>query len=453
MDAIAEVIRSQFGTDDIKQVIGKKSTEPQERVFVTNVSKRVSVPVDEAIKLFKAAKIEYKPGMENRILERTMTDETVDRYGDIVEAKGGDFSEYKKNPVLLAFHNSRAFPIGAVIKLWREGTATIGWLFFMDNDLDPTGISDTAFRMAAAGILKAGSIGFIPKEIEEPDDKKRAKLQMGKFGVIFLKWELVEFSVCPVPANPNALSFGDIRQKDIYSLDAARDILSIYSEETASKITDILEEDQYGEKIIADDNFEMVNDELTEKPYPNEHAARLRSPGLFNPDTFRRKKDGTIYGTKKVPATAAVIWGKLKSADKPADNPVPQAIRFPTKDWTVEQAKKWLKDNSISFVKFEPAAKDAEPEAPDNGAGEQAEVSPVAAEPVIVELSAESQESINVLINKATLLVDKLDILVDALKGCVPDTGLPGGENDLYKDILNAGESLRATVASIGNGG
>jgi len=68
------------------------------------------------------------------------------------------------------------------------------------------------------------------------------------------------------------------------------------------------------------------------KPYPNEHAARLRDPGDFDPDSFRRKNDGTIYGKIKVPSTIAVIWAKLKAHSGPKDNPIPQALRFPVKD-------------------------------------------------------------------------------------------------------------------------
>jgi len=97
-----------------------------------------------------------------------------------------------------------------------------------------------------------------------------------------------------------------------------------------------------------------------EKPYPNEHSARIKSPDLFDKETFRRTPDGTIYGSKKVPATAAVIWGKLKGSAAPADNPIPQAIRFPTKNWTVTQAKKWLKDNNIKYIRFEAASKSFE---------------------------------------------------------------------------------------------
>jgi len=82
-------------------------------------------------------------------------------------------------------------------------------------------------------------------------------------------------------------------------------------------------------------------------PYPNEHSARLRDPDDFNPKTFRRVSGGTIYGKIKVPKTIDIIWGKLKGKDKPKDNPIPQALRFPTKNWTVAKAKKWLKDNNV----------------------------------------------------------------------------------------------------------
>jgi len=93
-------------------------------------------------------------------------------------------------------------------------------------------------------------------------------------------------------------------------------------------------------------------------PYSAEHSARLRNPNDFNSETFRRKDDGTIYGKIKVPKTIAVIWAKLKGKDKPSDNPIPQALRFPVKYWTVEKAKKWLKDNNVKYQRFEPAKKE-----------------------------------------------------------------------------------------------
>jgi len=92
-------------------------------------------------------------------------------------------------------------------------------------------------------------------------------------------------------------------------------------------------------------------------PYENEHSARLKDPKDFDPKSFRRKNGGTIYGKIKVPKTIAIIWAKLKGKSKPKDPVIPQALRFPTKNWTVQKAKAWLKDNNVKYKKFEPAEK------------------------------------------------------------------------------------------------
>ena len=91
------------------------------------------------------------------------------------------------------------------------------------------------------------------------------------------------------------------------------------------------------------------------KPYPNEHSARLQDPDKFDSKSFRRTKGGLVYGSKKIPTTISIIWGKLKNKAKPADPPVAQALRFPVKDWTVTKAKKWLTDNEIKYKVFESA--------------------------------------------------------------------------------------------------
>lgn len=92
-------------------------------------------------------------------------------------------------------------------------------------------------------------------------------------------------------------------------------------------------------------------------PYENEHSARLKDPKDFEPKSFRRTNGGTIYGKIKVPKTIAIIWAKLKGKSKPKDPVIPQALRFPTKSWSVDKAKKWLKDNKVKYQKFEPAKK------------------------------------------------------------------------------------------------
>lgn len=97
---------------------------------------------------------------------------------------------------------------------------------------------------------------------------------------------------------------------------------------------------------------EFQEETIELKPYPNEHAARLLDPDQF--DRFRRTRDGKLWNRIKVPNTVFVIWGRFKNSDDWAA----QALRFPVKDWTADEALKWLKENEVDYMEFEPASQD-----------------------------------------------------------------------------------------------
>ena len=152
-----------------------------------------------------------------------------------------------------------------------------------------------------------------------------------------------------------------------------------------------------------------------EKPFPNEHSARIKSPDLFDSKTFRRKSDGTIYGSIKIPTTAAVIWGKLKEAAKPSDNPIPQSIRFPTGSWTAAQAKAWLKDNNVKYATFEAASKSLE------GA---------------IEFIEEYKIDKTISVANMKLLNSAAQALLALLKAAEPPKGTQGGGKSLIPESI-----------------
>ena len=122
----------------------------------------------------------------------------------------------------------------------------------------------------------------------------------------------------------------------------ARHQIESENKDAVEKIVDLPQEKEKGEKIDIS------------KPFPGYHAARLKSPGQFDPDTYRTTAGGTIYGSKKIPSTINIIWAKVK----PGDQPQPQALRFSTSNWTVESAQKWLAENNIKYIAFEAASKE-----------------------------------------------------------------------------------------------
>jgi HK97 family phage major capsid protein/HK97 family phage prohead protease len=130
-------------------------------------------------------------------LDFVLSDETVDRYGDIIVAAGWVLKNFKKNPIALFAHDSR-FPIGTWTNIRVEGGKLLARL-----KLAARGTSarlDELISLVEQGILRAVSVGFQPIESEPIDEARPYGPQR------YTKSELLETSVVSVPANPAALA-------------------------------------------------------------------------------------------------------------------------------------------------------------------------------------------------------------------------------------------------------
>ena len=90
-------------------------------------------------------------------LTYVMSDETVDRMGDVIEAKGWQLANFAKNPIALFGHDS-SFVVGHWTDVRVQGRKLIGKL-----NLLPAGISERLDEIRAAveaGVLRAVSVGF-----------------------------------------------------------------------------------------------------------------------------------------------------------------------------------------------------------------------------------------------------------------------------------------------------
>lgn len=130
-------------------------------------------------------------------LEFVLSDETVDRMGDVVSADGWVLSNFRKNPIALFGHNN-SFPVGTWSNIRVEGAKLIARL-----NLASRGTSeriDELIALVEQGILRAVSVGFIPLKEEPIDDKRPSD------GTRYLKQELLECSLVSVPTNPAAIA-------------------------------------------------------------------------------------------------------------------------------------------------------------------------------------------------------------------------------------------------------
>ena len=91
-----------------------------------------------------------------------------------------------------------------------------------------------------------------------------------------------------------------------------------------------------------------------ERPYPNEHAARLRDPGQY--DSFRRRNDAAGEGVD-------FIFG-IKEGEEGAEL---QAIRFRLTQFTAAEAREWLSDRDYEPIEFEEATGERELRAAPDG--------------------------------------------------------------------------------------
>jgi hypothetical protein len=138
----------------------------------------------------------------------TMTSAAKDRYGDMVMTDGIDTTEFLRNPVAFFSHNSASWPIGRWTNLQK-------YLFANPNRMDgtlelapsggPIAEIDQAAWSIEHGMLRAASVGFLPdwSSVEKI-------LEEGTWtgGLQFNQCELIECSLCGIPANPDALAKG-----------------------------------------------------------------------------------------------------------------------------------------------------------------------------------------------------------------------------------------------------
>jgi len=141
------------------------------------------------------SEIDVKEENGARIINMVGSAQSEDRLGDIINQDGWELANYKKNPVVLWGHQYRT----PAIARSRETKVENKKLVFL-LDFPPEGVyelSDLVFNLYKYKILRASSVGFLPKDYKFRKDDK---------GIHFLVQELLELSCVNVPAHPATLA-------------------------------------------------------------------------------------------------------------------------------------------------------------------------------------------------------------------------------------------------------
>jgi len=145
---------------------------------------------------------------ENSGFAWTLSTFDLDRFGERVDPQGWDFKRYLQNPVVEWAHRYDIPAIGKMDNLTIDDNGLHGVVYFNSKEFDLFGWSIE--QRVKNGVIRAGSVGFRVIEIEIPDRKTQEE---GTF-LIFRKQELLEFSICNVPANPFALAKNNEQAKE-----------------------------------------------------------------------------------------------------------------------------------------------------------------------------------------------------------------------------------------------
>jgi HK97 family phage prohead protease len=153
------------------------------------------------------AEISQKGAAESRTLTFTVSTGAVDRERDVIDPEGWKLTAFRRNPTILWAHDYKSLPVGRATKIRVEDGKLRADIEFAPVEANP--LAESVFQLAKGGFLNATSVGFRP--LEHSYNAERG-------GVDFKRQELLEVSIVPVPANPEALMEGKAAGIDLAPL-------------------------------------------------------------------------------------------------------------------------------------------------------------------------------------------------------------------------------------------
>jgi hypothetical protein len=169
-------------------------------------------------------------------LDFVASDESLDRYNEIISASGWKLDNYLRNPVFQNAHQygDILFTLGRalVTEVRQVGRASPRAVLFQRIqfacDINP--MAKIAYGLYKGKFLNAVSVGFVPLRWEDGSEEKGYQRK-------YIEQELLEVSAVGIPANPNALALGlksgaieksDLRDlSDLIHLTLSRDQQSV----------------------------------------------------------------------------------------------------------------------------------------------------------------------------------------------------------------------------------
>ncbi len=139
----------------------------------------------------------------SRTVVAIISTDAVDRDGEVMLPRGMRKRAFQGNPVVFTNHDYCALPIGKALWVKAEPRRVLAKYQVSDK----TAEAQEVWGLLKEGILQAHSIGFMSHQASAPTrEEMAARPDWAAAHLVHRDWELLEFSVVGVPANPEALA-------------------------------------------------------------------------------------------------------------------------------------------------------------------------------------------------------------------------------------------------------
>ena len=161
-------------------------------------AKSDSVPADVELRQAFVSEVRAPAG-DGRVITFAISTDSVDRMGDTIALDGWKLDNYRANGVVLWAHESDELPVAKCRRIWIESGKLMAEADFTPTPTAWPEFNESVFQFLKHGLLNATSVGFQPLKYAFSEDNARS------MGIDFMEQELLEFSIVPVPANPECL--------------------------------------------------------------------------------------------------------------------------------------------------------------------------------------------------------------------------------------------------------
>lgn len=135
---------------------------------------------------------------ESKPIRFTISTETVDRYDSTLSQDGWKLTNYRKNPVVCWAHRTYTDPpIGKSVDIGVEGGKLRASVEFVPREV--SAFAAMIRQLVVRSFLRAASVSWDPLKWVYNDER-------GWSAVDYLEQDLLEWSIVPVPGNPETLA-------------------------------------------------------------------------------------------------------------------------------------------------------------------------------------------------------------------------------------------------------